>query len=228
MEGSQEMISRLEAADFYMTVKEQLISDGYAPEIDWQYDISFEQVCESKFLMEGAWVILASGFRESVLRKKFPAIGTAFMDWDCSRIALRSESCVSEAMQVFGHSGKIRAIAKLAETVHRVGIDAIKVGINSLGLAYLQQFAYIGPITAIHFGKSLGLPLVKPDRHLVRIANEHGFECPSDMCACIAKIVGDPLQVIDIVLWRYGAIRSSRRASHRSPIEESIELGDMA
>ena len=83
-------------------------------------------------------------------------------------------------------------------------------------------------VTAIHFGKSLGLPLVKPDRHLVRIANEHGFECPSDMCACIAKIVGDPLQVIDIVLWRYGAIRSSRRASHRSPIEESVELGDMA
>lgn len=215
MEESPLIKTQLQIADFYLRVKEQLIHDGYAPEIDWQYDVCFERICERQFLMEGAWVILASGFRESILRQKFPAISCAFLDWDISRIVRCTDSCVSNALRTFAHSGKIRAIATLAEKVHQIGLQSIKSGINSLGYSYLQQFPYIGPITAIHLGKNLGLRLVKPDRHLVRVAFELGFKCPQKMCEEIADIVGDPLEVIDIVLWRYSAIQVGRKSGDR-------------
>src|SRR6185436_20028855 len=68
-------------ARLYLDIKESLIEAGFAKEIDWQYDLSIKRLTESQFLRESAWVILSSGFRETVLRLKFHAISDAFLSW---------------------------------------------------------------------------------------------------------------------------------------------------
>jgi hypothetical protein len=55
-------------AVLYLTAKERVIEAGFADEIDWQEKVSLEDLDESTFLRESAWVVLSSGFRETVLR----------------------------------------------------------------------------------------------------------------------------------------------------------------
>jgi thermostable 8-oxoguanine DNA glycosylase len=67
----------------------------------------------------------------------------------------------------------------------------------------------MGPTTACHLAKNLGVVLVKPDRHLTRIAVKTGYKSAERMCRTIAEVVGDSLSVIDIVIWRYATIAGS-------------------
>ena len=67
----------------------------------------------------------------------------------------------------------------------------------------------MGPVTARHLAKNLGMVLVKPDRHLTRLAAKTGYKTAEGMCHTIAEVVGDSLSVIDIVIWRYATITNS-------------------
>ena len=62
----------------YLRAKGDILSAGYADEIDWQEDLSFDGVSEADFLMEGAWVILSSGMREKIVRRKFKVLSEIF------------------------------------------------------------------------------------------------------------------------------------------------------
>src|SRR5690348_16226276 len=85
---------------------------GFSDEIEWQDSVSLEYLAENIFLQEYAWVVLASGMREAVVRRKFNLIAQCFYCWDSAeRIARHAESCVGAALQVFHHEGKMRAIA---------------------------------------------------------------------------------------------------------------------
>ncbi|ALA59352.1 hypothetical protein NITMOv2_2947 [Nitrospira moscoviensis] len=75
-------------------------------------------------------------------------------------------------------------------------------------MRFLQTLPYIGSITAFHLAKNLGLPVVKPDRHLQRIATVAGFSSPQELCQLISDHLGEPVQVVDVVLWRYATLFS--------------------
>ena len=62
----------------------------------------------------------------------------------------------------------------------------------------LQTFSFIGPITGLHLMKNLGIPVVKPDRHLTRIADVAGFNSVQELCESIQQSVGDGLSEIDL------------------------------
>jgi hypothetical protein len=62
---------------------------------------------------------------------------------------------------------------------------------------------YIGAVTAFHLAKNLGADVAKPDRHLVRLAASQGFPDVHSLCSTIAKETGDPLRIVDIILWRF-------------------------
>lgn len=194
-------------ATLYMTAKERVIDAGFADEIDWQADMDCTGWSESTFLRESAWVVLSSGFREEILRRRFPVISAAFLNWEsASRIMSRHETCRSCALQAFANIRKIDAILEIVRRVAVEGIDAIRNGLKSGGTDFLQQFPFIGPVTALHLGKNLGMDVVKPDRHLVRLATCTGYGTANEMCRTIANVVGDTLAVIDVVLWRYATI----------------------
>ena len=201
------MSSTVSVALTYLDIKEFVIRAGYGAEVDWQAEVDFERITESDFLREAAWVVLAAGFREAVVRNCFEGVSRAFLAWcDARRIDARRKQCKEEAMAVFRNRRKIEAISEIVSRVAEEGIGGIKEGIRSRGVEYLQQFPYMGPVTAYHLGKNLGLGVVKPDRHLVRMAGMAGYGSPLEMCARVAGTVGDSVAVVDLVLWRYATL----------------------
>jgi len=197
----------LHLAKAYLLAKDAVIRSGFGREIDWQEEVSFENVSEHDFLREAAWVVLSAGFRESALRKRFPMISQAFLNWSSARAILeQAETCRRRATKAFNHHLKIDAIIQTANLVTGLGFTEIKALIRCKGVEFLRELPFIGPVTAFHLAKNLGLPVVKPDRHLVRVAKVAGYRCPTSMCEAIASIVAEKLPVIDLVIWRFATL----------------------
>lgn len=185
-----------------------VVRSGYERELDWQGGLEFESVTEADFLRETAWVVLSAGFKESIVRSIFPALSAAFLDWkSAQQIAEASAVCRQQALRVFANTAKIDAIISIAQTVNSVGFGVVKAHIRDGQTEYLQEFPFIGPVTRFHLGKNLGLDVVKPDRHLVRLARVTGHDSPHELCSRIASATGDSVAVVDTVLWRYATLR---------------------
>ena len=194
-------------ASAYLTAKEKIIELGFASEIDWQHNLSFKDLTETLFLREAAWVILSSGMRETVVRRKFPDFSRAFCGWGSARkIVNRRTTCKERALCVFAHEGKIESIIQVAEEVCQRGFSEVKNRLATHGVDYIHKFPYMGPATSLHFAKNIGLPVVKPDRHLLRVTKVTGYDTPEEMCNVIAGIIGDKVSVIDLVIWRYATL----------------------
>lgn len=195
------------SSDIYFQIKQSVIASGFGIEIDWQARIRYDDVAESHFLRELAWVILASGMKEKVIRQKFPAISEAFFSFASAKtIAENRDKCIAAALRAFGHKGKIPAIADGAAKVNTEGFDHLKARILTNPIKVLQEFGFVGPITVYHLAKNLGLQVAKPDRHLVRIAAVCGYSDVQKFCQEVSKIGGDSVPVVDIILWRYATL----------------------
>lgn len=196
-------------ASAYMTAKQAIIDEGYASEIDWQESITLDKVTETYFLREAAWVILSSGMREAIIRKKFPEVSAAFFEWESAQeIVAHGDKCRDAALCCFNNPRKIEAIVQVAVHVFKRGFQSVRESIRCEGIAYIMQFPYMGPATSYHFAKNIGLPVAKPDRHLNRIANRVGYSSPQLLCSHIARVIGEKLAVVDLVLWRYATLHS--------------------
>ena len=92
---------------------------------------------------------------------------------------------------------------------------------------FLKTFDFIGPVTCYHLGKNIGLEVVKPDRHLVSIAQAAGFPTPRDLCEVISKITGDKITVVDLILWRYATLHTNYMSTFGSvsPITDGDVYG---
>ena len=112
-------------------------------------------------------------------------------------------------MKVFANTRKIDAILGFVDQLHNLGFQVLKNNIVKKGIEYIQHFPFMGPATSYHFAKNIGLDVVKPDRHLVRIASKAGYICPDQFCDTISKIVGDKKAVVDVVMWRFAALESN-------------------
>lgn len=162
---------------------------------------------ETLLLREAAWVILSTGMREAVVRSKFPNVSRAFLEWRSARqIAQQAEHCKSKAFPHFGHKAKLNAIVSVAQMISRRGFEDLKCEIQQDPLSVLCRFPFIGPVTSYHLAKNLGLSVAKPDRHVSRIAQLFGYENVQEFCHIISSFTGDPVEVVDIVLWRFATI----------------------
>lgn len=210
-------------ASAYTRAKLKVMASGFGSEIVWQKSIRIEDLTETSFLREYAWVILSSGFRESVIRRKFLSISEAFFDWSSAeQIVLHSDNCVRSAFLQFRNKQKIEAIAKSAQIIYEKGFEALREEIECDPIPALRQFPYIGPTTSFHMAKNIGLAVVKPDRHLLRIAALSGYEQPADLCNVIAEFIGDPVPVVDIVLWRFATLQQDYLATFLRPEREDV------
>jgi hypothetical protein len=214
--------STLRATRAYLDAKRFVLSAGFAKEIAWQRSLSRGDLTETMLLREAAWVILSAGMSEVVVRSKFASIGNCFFDWkSASQIVAEEHLCIAAAFQQFRHSAKIKAIAQVAKIVHVKGFLAVRKEIAERPLQSLRQFPYIGPITTYHLAKNLGLSVAKPDRHLSRLAISWGYEDTHALCCDISSFIGDPIEIVDIVLWRFCAITRSSRGLCELPRESA-------
>lgn len=209
------MIPASDLVVMYLRARSEVIDAGYEREMQWQAGRRLEKITESDFLAELAWVILCSGMKVQVIRDKWPAIASAFYGFaSAAKIAENPDLCERAALKVFGHKGKIRAIISGARIVDAQaghggkGFAQLKhllmTSPDPLGI--LQEFKFIGKVTRYHLAKNIGLDVAKPDRHLVRIADTTGYSDVQEMCETISRVVGDPVPLVDLVLWRYATL----------------------
>jgi hypothetical protein len=207
--GRRLMMARGEVAlaHAYLTAKKNILNSPYKNELVMVMR-SPAGVSESEFLRELAWVILSAGMAEEVIRKKFPDISRCFMHWQSARsISDKAEHCIANALCHFRHEGKIRAIARAASILCEAGsFEALMRKIFQNPISELQFFPYIGPITAFHIAKNIGVRVAKPDRHLVRLARLSGFESVNEFCGAIASFLGEDIRLVDTVLWRFATM----------------------
>src|SRR5690242_265000 len=124
-------------ASAYMSIKESLLTTGFAREIDWQQDLSFCCISEALFLREAAWVVLNSGFRESIVRRVFPRVSEAFLDWvSASEITKEARTCRKSALKAFTNQRKVDAIIAIAHRVTSEGFGTFKERIAHGGIAF--------------------------------------------------------------------------------------------
>lgn len=191
----------------YVHAKRCVLDAGFGWEIIWQRTRQSDDMTETLLLREAAWVILSTGMREAIVRSKFPIISRAFFEWrSASQIAKHAGHCKSQAFPHFRHQAKLNAIVSVARLISRRGFEILKYEILQDPLPVLCQFPYIGPVTSFHLAKNLGLSVPKPDRHLSRMAQLFGYENVHEFCHTISGFIGDPVEVVDIVLWRFATI----------------------
>jgi len=98
---------------------------------------------------------------------------------------------------------KIDAIVNAAFHVAQSGFENISKEVQQDPIGTLRAIPYIGPVTAYHLAKNLGMCTAKPDRHLNRYAVAMGFLDAHDLCRIIAENTNEPINVVDLILWRY-------------------------
>lgn len=190
---------------FYQNVRAQVLTSvPNVAEFNWQQEVLTYQFSERDLLRETAWVILSSGFKEKTVKKIFNYISLCFFDWHSAKLILANiESCRSSALLRFNNPKKIEAIIALAKAIEQSGFEKYATQIQAQPKEVLMQIPFIGETTAYHLMKNLGFDVAKPDRHLVRIAARFGFNDVHKFCARISRHTGDPVAVVDLVLWRH-------------------------
>jgi hypothetical protein len=191
----------------YYLAKLVVVGAGFEDEIAWQERRCIDDVDERLFLREAAWVVLSSGMRESVIRGLFPTVEAAFGQWDSAHWIVEHQSeCRAKAMEAFRNARKVDALVEIARTVASCGVASLLKDLREHGPDSLRRLPYMGPATSRHLAKNLGIDTAKPDRHLVRVAEATGYASPATLCEHLARMVGDAVAVVDLVIWRFATI----------------------
>ena len=194
------------ATRMFQSASDYVAEAGLLAEVEWQRRVTLDDFTESDVLREMAWVVLCSGFRESVVRKVFDYISLCFCDWESAEAIIDSDpACRIAALASFGNESKINAIVQAAYLVQEQGFEYFKAAVVLNPLVELRRLPFIGPITVFHLAKNLGLDVAKPDRHLNRVADRLGFADADHLCTEIARVTGEQRNVVDILIWRYVA-----------------------
>jgi hypothetical protein len=192
------------ALGFFAEALAYVRRNGLDREVEWQRRATFHEFGETDLLRQSAWVILCSGFRVSVVAQVFDYLSLCFCDWESADAVVSAfPACRDAALASFAHRRKLDAIVDVARRVQRFSFTRVKFAILCDPIGELQKFPYIGKITAAHLAKNLGFDVAKPDRHLVRISQQLGYSSARELCNAIAADTGEPVKVIDLILWRY-------------------------
>jgi len=168
---------------FYYQAYDTVIESGYGDEIDYIDTIKpIEKHDAHAFFLEYVWVVLNAGMKEQIARGIYERY---IKDFDISTIR---------------HPTKKKAVTSMIDNYQKKFTKLIE---SNNKVDYLETLPWIGPITKYHLARNIGIDTVKPDRHLVRLAEMFEFGSPMEMCKYIQKDNGTKLGTIDVVLWRY-------------------------
>jgi hypothetical protein len=194
----------------YLAAKRAVIEAGYAEEIAWQATAQQRPTfAPPVFASEAAWVVLSAGMRESVVRCLFEDLSDAMYQFDPVALPSNRRRARSRALHVFDHPGKIDAILDIAATAGDLGEAGLRQAVERDAEMFLRSLPYVGPVTWRHLAKNLGMPIAKPDRHLVRVVEATGRASVDSLCDEISAWLGEAVSVVDIVLWRWSVLHSS-------------------
>lgn len=171
-------------------------------------------------------VIFYSGFRASTVTARLPAIH-AHLD-DYAAVARFTEPEIRSVLQdakVIRNRAKIESCVENARTLQRLisqhgsfaaYVESFEPRKSFENLLLLKEdldgrFRGLGPVTSYHLLTDIGLPVLKPDRVILRIFERLGLiEHDGQILKAVihgrkfADQTGEPIRYVDIVLVAYG------------------------
>lgn len=173
----------------YALICTYLSNNGYAEELNWAMNIECPENPEW-FAWEAVHVIVNSGMKAQVA------------EGICRRIRplLKHDLAISGS-GVFGHKGKCAAIDQVWADRKDLYARFLALETNQERLAFCEAIPWVGPITKWHLAKNWGVDVAKPDRHLVRLAEQH-HTTTDELCWCLGAMDGSLVRMVDTALWR--------------------------
>jgi hypothetical protein len=190
----------------YLAAKRKVIDAGYAREVAWQSMPDFP-VTPERFMREAVWVILSTGMSAVVVSRLYPRMLEGLGGLDPEWLVRHRARARAQALDIFGHARKIDSIFDIAERIREMGSEGLCARMLDPE-PFLRELPYIGPVTWRHLAKNLGAPVAKSDRHLARFAQVTGRLSVDALCSEISAWLGDPVPVVDIVLWRWSVLHA--------------------
>lgn len=180
--------------EFYRSVKQYVIGRGYQGDIDFYEKTRFESFSAINFLEQFTWVVLSTGMKNQVAQKMYDrlwseGIGTV-------KYQKKKEAILAVHGRYEEHFEKIKSLPTVEEKIE-----------------YMYNLPFIGNITKYHLAKNIGIDCAKPDRHLERIAGYFGYSNVQKFCKEISDKMGDRVNVVDVVIWRYGNLEGTNSSA---------------
>lgn len=178
----------------------------YEDELERISSVKLEDVDSDFFFREYVWVVHATGFSAKAVGKFMPRLMDAYGPW---RDLGSDPDYMTRVSKVCNNPQKASAVSSMAKAMRMAEItcgweEYRKDNLSSVEL--LQKLPYIGKVTCYHLGRNIGLlDCVKPDLHLVRLAEHWGFKSCEEMCRSMQKLADPersmPLGIVDLILW---------------------------
>jgi hypothetical protein len=168
----------------FQRLREKVIAAGYGDEIIWVEGLP--PVSDAEFFArEYVFVVISAGMRNQVVEVIYKRVIEALQ----RHIPLSG---------VFGHKSKSAAILGVWNARNSYFEKYLE---STDKVEWLKTLPWIGDITKYHLARNLGIDCVKPDRHLVRIANKENTT-PFKLCKHLAYKTGYRIGTVDVILWR--------------------------
>ncbi|MBN9376211.1 MAG: hypothetical protein J0I40_12650, partial [Cellulomonas sp.] len=184
---------------WYVHAKRAVVDAGFVDEIVWQASAGLTSLSRRQFVREAAWVVLAAGMSDFVVRRVFPRFASAMFEFRLPELTRYCDDARSAALSVFGHVGKVDAILQIAQQVAALTDEDLRRRLVGDAEGFLRGLPYVGPVTWRHLAKNVGVQISKPDRHMVRLSHSLGWDDCEGPCREIAEFIGDPVAVVDVV-----------------------------
>lgn len=171
-------------------------------------------VTEHYFMREYTWCVHVSGFSARVISKKFDDILRVhnIEDVPGHYVPITSDNIITDFSQVYAvykNKNKAKAIQAVRQIILQLGWPEfmncyVRHGEVGPTPETLQRLPFLGPALSCHIARNLGnQDAVKPDLHLVRLAEKYHLSSVTELCQEINESLGltRPLGYIDLVLW---------------------------
>lgn len=193
----------------YFVIAKKFVKNNYNEQYEKYENLKLSDLTPDRFYEELIWVIHATGFSAKAVGKFIPRLLDAYGSY---------QNLANEPFEVAFQ--RIKLVCNNEQKSKAVQNNAINIvqAVKSDWAAYrdtflsntrnLSSLPYIGKVTAYHLGRNIGLiECVKPDLHLVRMANHWGFETPESLVEMIKQEhksrTGEYIAsgLIDMCLW---------------------------
>lgn len=181
---------------------------NYSEQMEEIASVQFQKVSQEYFFREYIWVVHATGFSAKAVGKFMPKLIQAYGPWNCLP-DLPFPQAFERVKIVCNNPQKSKAIYAMAklmcDEMFRKDGTAVpweEFRRNRLSSPeLLAKLPYVGKVTCFHLGRNIGLlECVKPDLHLIRMAEYWGFKNCEEMCRAV-RPEGMPLGIVDLVFW---------------------------
>jgi thermostable 8-oxoguanine DNA glycosylase len=182
-----------EAIDFFIRAYSEVVERGYLEEIMWCRNRRFSDITPLDFLDQYMFAVFSSsGLNNQVVQKQMDKFTKAVHDGENAFDTIKNRRMKDAIVRMWTAYPHIFEILKSKKT----DFDKIE---------YLETLQQIGPKEKLHLARNLGIDCVKPDRHMLKLAEKFEYATPDEMCRDIQRNLPIPerIGVIDVILWRY-------------------------